>query len=180
MIQFNLEAYKANPNQRIILQHYKEDYGERESWLVEEAVIVMDAKLAIRMPDTGYDTDGVVVPDGNDVRDRDDNLIGTLWLAEKGNNIKVDVEKLAKIAHKLPVGGVLMFSCDEDGDFWGIEKIMLFDGPVLVCGSYGGGLTSLLDIQVDDVEYEVLEFLKHALLDRADGHLWLEVTTTKK
>lgn len=94
-------------------------------------------------------------------------------------SVSIGIEELAKLVHELPIGGKLNFHCDEDSNFWGVEKLMLFDGSVIACGSFGGGATSLLDIQIDNDELEVLSFLERSLLDDADKNVWIEATNFK-
>ena len=86
------------------------------------------------------------------------------------------LQELAVMANNLSVNGEINFSCDEDSNFWALRKINIFDGDILLVGSYGGGLTSSLDLQIDGDEHEIHSFLKRVLEDHAADEVFVEVS----
>ncbi len=73
MRKFNIDEYKSTPQIQLILQHYN---LEDEIWPIAEAYLTQDSRLLIRVPETGYSVPEVQIADGDEIRDRDQNLVG--------------------------------------------------------------------------------------------------------
>ncbi|MFR9546007.1 MAG: hypothetical protein SNJ29_10575 [Rikenellaceae bacterium] len=84
------------------------------------------------------------------------------------------ISELAQLAYHLPIGKEINFSCDRNEDFWAIKKLSIFDGPLLVIGSYGGGLTSAMDIQIDGEQEEIEHFFANVLDDHTIDEVFIE------
>ena len=88
--------------------------------------------------------------------------------------ITATISELARLVYEMPEGGEINFTCREDDDFWAVKKINIFDGPVVIIGSYGGGETVAKDIQIDCEEDEIANFLDDALLDHSIGEVYID------
>lgn len=176
MKPFDLQEYIKNPNQILVLEHYKDPV---EYWRIKAATVVMDKKLAVRTPETGYCTDEIEVADGDAIRDEDHNLVGYIRFAEPGDCLQISIDELSKMVAEMKVGDVIDFNCNEDGNCWGINKTHILGADVLVVGSYGGGSTHLHDLTIDGVQNDILEFLKGCLEDDADGFVYWEIPRPK-
>lgn len=172
MKEFDIKEFQQNPNLTLVLQHYKEPF---EYWLVKDSLVVMDKELAIRVPDTGYNTSDVVLADGSDIRDMDNNLVGTLKLAEPGEFLQMSIDTLAQLVIAMNFGDSHYFSCDDDSDHWGVTKLRLFDGNCIIVGCCGGGDTQLYDLDHGGNIHEITDFLKRALEDHTTDFIYWEV-----
>lgn len=174
MKPFTLEEYKKNSNQILVLEHY--DPQTPEYWIVGEAEIVMGGQLAIKVPETGFDTKSHMMfgEHMDEVRDWDDNLVGFIRLAEPGEHIKISIAELSRMVANMQVGQTIDFDCDEDSDHWGVQKLRLFDGEVIAIGSYGGGITTMLDRQFYQGHDELLSFIKDSLSDHTPDFVYVE------
>lgn len=90
------------------------------------------------------------------------------------NTKLTSLKELAVMAYNLPVNNEIGFSCDEDANFWAIRKINIFDGNILLVGSFGGGLTCSLDLQIDGGSDEIETFLTNVLQDHAANEVYVE------
>lgn len=86
MKPFDLQEYIKNPNQILVLEHYKDPI---KYWRIKSATVVMDKKLAVSIPETGYCTDEIEVADGDVIRDKDHNLVGYIRVAEPGDMLPI-------------------------------------------------------------------------------------------
>lgn len=177
MKPFKLEDYIKDPNQILVLEHYKEPI---EYWLIKAATVVMGRKLAISTPETGYSTDEIEIADGDAIRDEDRNLVGYIKVAEPGDLIPVSIEELSKMVTEMKAGDTINFNREEDSDCWGITKTHLLGADVLVIGSYGGGSTCLHDLTIDRTQNDIIEFLTHTLDDKETGIIFWEVPGNNK
>lgn len=176
MKNFNLEEYIKNPNQILVLEHYKEPF---EYWPVKAATVVMGKRLAISTPETGYVTDEIEIADGDVIRDEDHNLVGYIRVAEPGDVLLISINTLSQMVANMKVGDTIDFNCREDSDCWGIHKIHILGADVLVIGSYGGGSTCLHDLTIDCTQNDVHEFLTHTLDDKPSGDVYWEIPKPK-
>lgn len=176
MRKFNIEELKKAPQRALLIQHYQAETPIM--WLVPKPGVIVDDRVAIRMPETGYVTDDVVLVDScGEIRDSDGNMVGTLCFAEGSDNVRVSIEELGKMVEQLPIGGTIDFTCDEDSDHWGIQKLRLFDGEVIAIGSYGGGITTMLDRQFTNEPEELYAFIKDSLHDHAPDCVYMKAPT---
>lgn len=109
-----------------------------------------------------------------EIRDDDGNMVGTLCFAEEKDNARVSIAELCKMIELLPIDGAIDFNCDEESDYWGIKKLSLFDGKVVTIGSYGGGMTSMLDRQFYQTEEELYNFIKESLDGHTSDYVYIE------
>lgn len=173
MRKFNIEELKKTPQRALLIQHYQTETPIL--WLVPKPGVIVDDRVAIRMPETGYATDDVVLVDAcGEIRDNDGNMVGTLCFAESSDNVCVSIAELGKMAEQLPFNRTIDFTCDEDSDHWGIQKLRMFDGEVVVIGSYGGGMTTMLDRQFTKEPEELYAFIKDSLHDHAPDCVYME------
>ena len=63
----------------------------------------------------------------------------------------------------MKIGDSIAFDCNEDSNGWCAKKMQIFDGSVILIGYCGGGSTSCLDIELDNNEEGVINFIKTAL-----------------
>lgn len=78
----------------------------------------------------------------------------------------------------LEAGQSLDFSTEEDGTYWGFQKIRIFDGIIIVVGLYGGGHTYSMNIDDDTESSEIYDFLYDVLRDDLDSDKTMYVETT--
>lgn len=173
MKQFNLEDYKKNPDQILVLEHYKDP---AECWIIRDAEIAKNKRLAVRVPDTGYQTEEVVIADGDAICDKDGNMVGYLKIAESGERIKIPISELVTILELLNIGQSVDFSCEEGEDFWGVRKVQGFDCDTILIGSWGGGETVAIDLVHKYTPEYLEESVKQALRDHTDDFIYWEVT----
>lgn len=176
MKKFNIEELKKAPQRVLMIQHYQPETPIL--WLVPKPGVMVDDRVAIRMPETGYVTDDVILVDAcGEIRDCDGNMVGTLCFAESSDNARVSIEELGKMVEQLPIGGAIDFTCDEDSDHWGIQKLRLFDGEIIAIGSYGGGMTTMLDRQFSSEAEELYAFIKDSLHDHTPDCVYMKAPT---
>lgn len=176
MRKFNIEELKKAPQRALLVQHYRPE--SPILWLVPKHGVIVDDRIVIRIPKTGYVTDDVVLVDsGGEIRDCDGNMVGTLCFAESSDNVCVSIEELGKMVEQLPINGAIDFTCDEDSDHWGIQKLRLFDGEIIAIGSYGGGITTMLDRQFSSEPDELYSFIKDALQDHTPDCVYMKAPT---
>lgn len=92
----------------------------------------------------------------------------------ENRTITATISELAHLVYEMPEGGEINFTCREDEDFWAVKKINIFDGPVVIIGSFGGGHTVAKDIQIDCEEEEIESFLDDALIDHSIGEVYID------
>lgn len=170
MKPFNFNDYVNNPGAKLVIEHY--DHNKPMIWPVLEVQIVMNERLAIRVPQTGYEiVNPVLVDDSGEIRDVDGNLVGTLVFGKT----KITMDEFAALVSTLKNGEQFDFTCDEvKGTNWGVAKINMFDSEMIIMATYGGGDSYLLDVSGNQENSELRRFINDVLLDDFVNFIYVE------
>ncbi len=167
MKTFNLETYKNNPDCKLAIEHYNPQNPMR--WQVEE-VRTENNRLVIKMPDTGYEIDEyVIIGTFPEIRDKDENLVGTLVFEPQ----KISIEDFKTKVYALQHGEKINFICDLDnGTEWGVLRIHSFDADLILLSIYGGE-SFLYDCSCQSTPEEFTFFINDVLGKDIDDFLYI-------
>lgn len=134
-MKFDIEQYKKNPKRKLIIRNHRQD--KPQVWPVEEIQIGLGNIIIIKTPDTGYATDEYQALDGDVLKDKNNNPVGTLYFA----NEKLTMLQFIENLESLPVDYSFDFFCSENVDAvrFGVTKLKRFDTELLLFAKYGGG-----------------------------------------
>jgi len=138
MRKFNLQQYRQNPTIPLVLEHYQLN---GEIWPIEEAQIVFNSKLAIKVPTTGYSTSDIQLVEDDQIRDIDNNLVGYIRFAQDEEHL----QSLAVRAYNMEPDEEIHFKTHPDSDLWAITRIKKYECETLYLCYYGGGNMTIYD-----------------------------------
>jgi hypothetical protein len=93
--------------------------------------------------------------------------------------MKISILQLAHIIDNLDVNQEINFSQEINSDYWGVRRIAVFEGEVILLGYYGGNYTNLFNIFDLPEKKDLIEFLCRNLDCSDDDSVYYKVSVDK-